>query len=572
MSSKKECPICVQNMNKTTRAPIMCPDPECGFECCRECMKEYIVTQRHDPKCMSCSKAFSRMYLQEIMPTTWIKGTFTRERESILMEREKSMIPDTMPWVEAESEARKQETVIRELAEKATALREQIAAIHGEINARNQNITLLREGQISEKSRTKRFIVKCPECPAFVNKDGKCSSCSTRICMHCRDKLVLREGQSGTVDDIMIIEPPAPVQDGEDAQERITEDNPEHPDHREDVQYHKCDADTLATARMIETDTKPCPKCGNRIHKIEGCDQMFDPHCGTAFSWRTGQIVTGIIHNPHYFQWQRENNGAVRRTPGDVLCGGPPGSIDILDTLGWVPNSWEWIRVFKSRKGLMHPGCTKTMDDVNLQFCEDMLSRFRLCQTGRILMHIQNVELPSLQTNWDQTTNRTSRIKYVMNELSEEQFRRDLAHKERMMEKNREIQQVFDTFLQAGTDILRKFLAEFTGFVHNAPINSASPFFKKTMPLTTMMALRGSINEQWWVTRGTIKYRTRMVDPSHMRVPTNEIVRATYQEMKALENYCNEEFCKISKSWKLVTPCINIDNDVVEQRRWYAGK
>lgn len=52
----------------------------------------------------------------------------------------------------------------------------------------------------------------------------------------------------------------------------------------------------------------------------KNCDQMFCSQCHTAFSWRTGEIETGRIHNPHYFQYLRTLAGGneIRREPGDI--------------------------------------------------------------------------------------------------------------------------------------------------------------------------------------------------------------------------------------------------------------
>jgi hypothetical protein len=83
---------------------------------------------------------------------------------------------------------------------------------------------------------------------------------------------------------------------------------------------HKCDTNTVETIKALKKDTKPCPKCDARIFKIDGCDQMWCTQCHTAFSWRTGAIETRI-HNPHYFQWLRENKGRVPRNPEDQQCG-----------------------------------------------------------------------------------------------------------------------------------------------------------------------------------------------------------------------------------------------------------
>ena len=64
--------------------------------------------------------------------------------------------------------------------------------------------------------------------------------------------------------------------------------------------------------------------CTAAIFKISGCDQMWCTQCHIAFSWKTGQKVTGVIHNPHFYQWQR-NNGGATQNPNAVHCGGIPG-------------------------------------------------------------------------------------------------------------------------------------------------------------------------------------------------------------------------------------------------------
>ena len=45
--------------------------------------------------------------------------------------------------------------------------------------------------------------------------------------------------------------------------------------------------------------------------------------CKVPFSWKTGLKVTGVIHNPHYYQWMKEG-GNQQHQPGAEVCGGLP--------------------------------------------------------------------------------------------------------------------------------------------------------------------------------------------------------------------------------------------------------
>jgi hypothetical protein len=73
------------------------------------------------------------------------------------------------------------------------------------------------------------------------------------------------------------------------------------------VEEHECQQDDLNTWMEIKRHSKPCPNCATRISKIDGCSQMWCPNCHKAFNWNTGKIETGVIHNPHYFQFLDRN-------------------------------------------------------------------------------------------------------------------------------------------------------------------------------------------------------------------------------------------------------------------------
>ena len=52
-------------------------------------------------------------------------------------------------------------------------------------------------------------------------------------------------------------------------------------------------------------------KCGVRIVNV-------------AFHWNTGVIDNGPVHNPHFYEYQKnaDENGVAPRNPGDIVCGG----------------------------------------------------------------------------------------------------------------------------------------------------------------------------------------------------------------------------------------------------------
>ena len=133
------------------------------------------------------------------------------------------------------------------------------------------------------------------------------------------------------------------------------------------------------TADLIKSTTKPCPKCGERISKIEGCDQMWCVTCHTAFSWRTGKIDTGRVHNPHFFEHVNEN-GQMIRNPGDQVCGGLPQWWNMQENVRVMfqlqPTLWtqEFIKQdnqkYESDARLEHPKYDSLEDSYNLRDLE----------------------------------------------------------------------------------------------------------------------------------------------------------------------------------------------------------
>ena len=111
---------------------------------------------------------------------------------------------------------------------------------------------------------------------------------------------------------------------------------------------HECDPNNVESAKLIKKETRNCPSCAIPIFKIEGCDQMWCTQCHIAFSWKSGLRVNGVVHNPHFYQWQRAGGGAAPiQTPGAQACGGLPGLWQFSTTIKQRNDRWTLISPMK---------------------------------------------------------------------------------------------------------------------------------------------------------------------------------------------------------------------------------
>jgi hypothetical protein len=163
------------------------------------------------------------------------------------------------------------------------------------------------------------------------------------------------------------------------------------------------------------------------IFKIEGCDQMYCTQCQTAFSWRTGKIETGTIHNPHYYEFlRRQNNGAIPRNPGDIPCGNIPSQMDLRNHM----NSLK----------------------INTQDVD-----FIVLTLHRTYNHIQGVEMRHFRTD-DVVDNRELRVDYLLKKIDDDKFKFILQKNEKARNKKRDIRMVLEMYQGAVADILRNIL------------------------------------------------------------------------------------------------------------------
>lgn len=373
------CPICTNT--SAQKYWVSCCSQKCKFSCCRSCVEKYLLSQPDiQPKCMNCKTIWTSDFLASNLDEKFHNHVYRDYCATIIRDRERSLLPSTQPFVLQAIKTEETEDKIEELTQ---AIRE----LHSMINAlklkRNKLYDLQFGGilPVEEKKTNIRFVGHCPQkdCKGFLDEQYTCGICEEKACRSCRQTL--------------------------------------HPD-------EECDKDTVATIKLLATDTKRCPNCGVPIYKISGCSQMFCLGCKTAFDWNTGKIETGRIHNPHYYELQR-NLGLLRREEDDVRCGGAVG------VRALVEREQELVR-HKLDLGKFVFDLHKNIGDAR----QIIVPRYRPMADG-----------------FD--THRHLRVQYLRNKIIDSQWLSELKKHAKKREKQTAIHLVITMYVDVADDLLR---------------------------------------------------------------------------------------------------------------------
>ena len=373
-----DCGICCEKLNQSTRKEVVCVF--CNYSVCRTCFQKYILETLQDPQCMNCKKIFTFDFISDNCTSIFITKNLKIHRENILFDREKSLLPETQPHVIVENQKRALKKEIELIENRKWELKRKEQLLNEEINVLYVKINRLSINNIGSSSTTtedrKKFVRKCPmeECRGFLSTQWKCGSCDKKICNKCNE---------------------------------------------ENCENHQCNPENVASMELLNKDTKPCPTCGTMIYRISGCSQMFCTDCHTAWDWNTQRVITGVIHNPHYYEFLQRNGNERGRNHGDIPCGGLPEAY-LLRTILQKYNPHNLLKIHQ-------------------------------CIT-----HIQHHELRYLVIENVIEGNRGLRIKYLMNELSEEEFKTILQQSEKKRQKTIAFRNIYQMFVDVGSDIFRQ--------------------------------------------------------------------------------------------------------------------
>ena len=370
----EDCSICCEKFNKSDHKRINCNN--CVTDdviVCRSCAKRYIMEQPSDPSCMVCKMEWDTEFLMENFTKKFINGEFKKHKEDYLLERQIALLPDTQEYAEKLKMVSNLEDQVKDLYLKKKKYQIEVKRISEQMSSIQNTIAEIMNNKF--KSTNKQFTHKCPieDCNGFLNEKYECGMCENKICKHCFEKL--EEG-------------------------------------------HECNEEKKETVAMIKKDTKPCPKCGELIHKISGCDQMYCIKCHTAYSWRTGEIERGKVHNPEYYRWMRENGQVIPRDPLDVVydpCGNNLVTYERLITKLRI--YFPVTNIYRSR-------------------LNDTPETIKILNMHRLANHIQ-VYNNNNNDNYEQmeSIKRNLRAQYLLKNIDREKFKVKLQQLEKKEEK-----------------------------------------------------------------------------------------------------------------------------------------
>ena len=390
-----ECSICCESFNKSTRCKIDCKTCNNeGIIACQSCAKRYILEQPTDPSCMICKIEWDAEFLINNFTKIFVNKTLKVHRENYLLEKQMAMLPETQSYAEHLKLIEGLEKQKLNIKREKVNLELKIKRMNLDIKNLEETISDIRNGNSQEKHKLE-FTYKCTieNCNGFLNGKFECGICENKICKHCME--IKNEG-------------------------------------------HECNEDKKETIKLIRQDTKPCPKCGQLIHKLpNGCDQMYCIKCHTAFSWKTGQLERGTIHNPEYYRWMRENGKNIPRNPLDAQpnqCGNNIISYHAL---------LDHLRIYFPLKTLN----ARRFDDINT---------IKILNMHRMFHHINHINVMyNNDIRLEESELRYMRAHFILNKITKDEFKKKLQMTEKKKNKNKKLNDIWN--------LLRLVILEYIG-------------------------------------------------------------------------------------------------------------
>jgi hypothetical protein len=346
---------------------------------------------------MNCKNPYNQDFLIEKLNKSFIENDYKKHRKSLLVEREISKTQELMPLVGKQIEIEEHTKLMNEDINKRKEILATLRKIDEQIKMKAKTIRNINNCDV--ESERKQFIMPCPadNCKGYLSNKYKCGICKLYTCPDCFEVIGYTQNQG-----------------------------------------HNCNPDSVKSAEAIKRETKPCPKCGVRIFKITGCDQMWCTECKVTFSWNTGKtIITNTIHNPHFVEYMRKQNNGDTRNPGDVLCGG---------LINWT----AIMAVVRCISGTNVIDIQHMLENVNKKYNGTIYTNNNIVSgllqsIFRIMTHFNQIDLVRIRYAVTRLTNHDDKtIKYIRNLITKDELATAIIRDDNSKRKSNQILHVYE--------------------------------------------------------------------------------------------------------------------------------
>lgn len=402
-----DCNVCCEKYNKSTFYKITCPHSDCLYDACKKCVRTYLLSTTNDPHCMNCKKPWEYEFLVENLNKTFVDKDFKTWRKNVLVDRQISKTPQLMLLVSQQIEQ-------EELTKQYNAIFKNVSVLYKEIRDINKVIYDFKKQMRALKNKIhdinghneieierKQFIMPCPSdgCKGFLSSQYKCDICKVNVCKDCHVIIGIDKSLKDT---------------------------------------HVCNPNDVESTKNIKKETKSCPKCGTRIFKIAGCDQMWCTICQTTFSWNTGKIIiTTQIHNPHFTEYINNNNNFNMRNPHDVLCGGLINAFSYRNINRLIKHMSSNVHIIQYMKFIEKYK--------NTVFYNTPLLGKILSNLHRLATHFNNIDLVNMRTRVNQLENYDEiTVSYIRNKISKDKLSDIIIKNDKSRKKSLQIIHIYE--------------------------------------------------------------------------------------------------------------------------------
>lgn len=452
MASNDSCNVCCSKYNKSTHSIVKCYFTNCAYEACKECVRTYLTNSTNEPHCMKCRNKWHIEFSKSALNASFMDKDYRTHRRTILADMAVAKIPEYY------------ESALR--YGKISALDKRMEAIMEEINIHRAHIhELYREYNTIQQElgnpsalTARKFVMPCQNtgCRGMLSTQYKCDICSKHTCSKC----------------FVVI--------GDET--------------------HECKQEDVDSVEELRKNTRPCPNCGLRISKIDGCDQMWCVECKTAFSWNKGTIEQGVVHNPHYYQWMREHGTIQPRCDAGHQVFGQCAR-NITQIVNDCEKSYHLPSVFDEMytKYVNRKKNNEFLDYLNLEpifekylpFYEDRVKPYMkstkelnrilnknlryLTTFHRYIVHMEHVEVGPLTNNIrGRAQNNRSLYEYILNRINKDQMADELIRDDTTLMRDRAYLDIIDALVLVGKQILMDCLDELNKKKDNSCIELAA--------------------------------------------------------------------------------------------------